>query len=267
MDVLTAERPTWRGLFHAWAFWLAIPAGVLLIVFADRPSARTAAAIYAATLLLVFGTSSAYHRLAKTYRARRIMQRLDHSMIYLLIAGTYVPICLVALPGGWGVSVLSVVGGLGLLGVILKCWRLAPRPMVELRALPDHGLGRRHRRPGADRPSHPVAAGPDPRRWCGLHGRLPGAHAAPARSVADGVRLSRDLARVHRARRRRCTSEPSRCSLHDPGRRPAVGAAVRHLRRRRLERSQSAGPGRRLDLARRADGGWTVAAVQPADAA
>ena len=125
MDVLTAERPTWRGLFHAWAFWLAIPAGVLLIVFADRPSARTAAAIYAATLLLVFGTSSAYHRLAKTYRARRIMQRLDHSMIYLLIAGTYVPICLVALPGGWGVSVLSVVGGLGLLGVILKCgaWR------------------------------------------------------------------------------------------------------------------------------------------------
>ena len=71
MDVLTAERPTWRGLFHTWAFWLAIPAGVLLIVLADRPAARTAAAIYAATLLLVFGTSSAYHRLAKTYRARQ----------------------------------------------------------------------------------------------------------------------------------------------------------------------------------------------------
>ena len=80
VDVLTAERPTWRGLFHTWAFWTAIPAGVLLIVFADRPAARTASAIYAATLLLVFGTSAAYHRLARTYRQRLIMQRLDHSM-------------------------------------------------------------------------------------------------------------------------------------------------------------------------------------------
>jgi hemolysin III len=120
VDVLTAERPTWRGLFHTWAFWIAIPAGVLLIVFAERPAARTAAAIYAATLLLVFGTSAAYHRLAKTYRARMIMQRLDHSMIYLLIAGTYVPICIVALPPGWGIPVMAVVGVMGITGVVLK---------------------------------------------------------------------------------------------------------------------------------------------------
>jgi hemolysin III len=120
VDVLTAERPTWRGLFHTWAFWTAIPAGVLLIVFADRPAARTASAIYAATLLLVFGTSAAYHRLARTYRQRLIMQRLDHSMIYLLIAGTYVPICLIALPKAWGVTVLCVVGAMALAGVLLK---------------------------------------------------------------------------------------------------------------------------------------------------
>jgi hemolysin III len=120
LDVLTAERPTWRGLFHTWAFWIAIPAGVLLILYADRPAARTAAAIYAATLLLVFGTSAAYHRLAKTYRQRMVMQRLDHSMIYLLIAGTYVPICLIALPTVWGISMLSVVGAIGLLGIVLK---------------------------------------------------------------------------------------------------------------------------------------------------
>jgi hemolysin III len=119
-DVLTAERPTWRGLFHAWAFWLAIPAGVLLIVFADRAEARTAAAIYTATLLLVFGTSAAYHRLAQTYRTRMIMQRLDHSMIYLLILGTYVPICLIGLPTSWGVSVLAVVGAMALFGVVIK---------------------------------------------------------------------------------------------------------------------------------------------------
>jgi hemolysin III len=119
-DALTAERPTWRGLFHAWAFWLAIPAGVLLIVFADQAEARTAASIYTATLLLVFGTSAAYHRLAQTYRTRMIMQRLDHSMIYLLILGTYVPICLIGLPTSWGVSVLAVVGGMALFGVVIK---------------------------------------------------------------------------------------------------------------------------------------------------
>jgi hemolysin III len=120
VDVLTAERPTWRGLFHTWAFWIAIPAGALLILLADQPRARAGAAIYIATLLLAFGTSSAYHRLAKSYRARKIMQRADHSMIYLLIAGTYVPICLVALPLDWGITVLSVVGAMALLGIALK---------------------------------------------------------------------------------------------------------------------------------------------------
>lgn len=120
VDVLTAERPSWRGLLHTWAFWVALPGGVLLIAFADRPAARAAAAIYAATLLLVFGTSAAYHRLAQSYRARMVMQRVDHAMIYLLIAGTYAPICLVAMPKVWGVPMMSVVGGLGLLGVVLK---------------------------------------------------------------------------------------------------------------------------------------------------
>ena len=120
VDVLTAERPTWRGLFHMWAFLAAIPAGLLLILFADQPRARVAAAIYAGSLLLAFGTSSAYHRLAKSYRARKIMQRADHSMIYLLIAGTYVPICLVALPLGWGITMVSVVGGMAVVGIALK---------------------------------------------------------------------------------------------------------------------------------------------------
>jgi hemolysin III len=119
-DVLTAERPSWRGVLHAAAFWVFIPAGVLLIVFADHAAARVAAAVYVSSLLLVFGTSAAYHRLAHTYRARKVMQRVDHSMIYLLIAGSYVPLCLVALPARWGVPMLAVVGGLGLLGIVIK---------------------------------------------------------------------------------------------------------------------------------------------------
>jgi hemolysin III len=120
MDVLTAERPAWRGVLHSWAFFAAIPAGVLLIVFAGGAAARTAASIYTGTLLLVFGTSAAYHRLAQSYRARRIMQRLDHSMIYLLILGTYAPICLVALPARWGIPLFVAVSVIGLLGMVIK---------------------------------------------------------------------------------------------------------------------------------------------------
>ena len=119
-DVLTAERPAWRGVLHSWAFFLAIPAGVLLIVFSDGAAARVASSIYFATLLLVFGTSASYHRLAQTYRMRRIMQRLDHSMIYLLILGTYAPICLVALPARWGIPLFCSVAGIGLAGMVIK---------------------------------------------------------------------------------------------------------------------------------------------------
>lgn len=118
--MLTAERPAWRGVLHSWAFLASIPAGALLILVAAGAAQRAAAAIYTATLLAVFGTSAAYHRLAQSFRARRIMQRLDHSMIYLLIAGTYVPICLVALPSNWGIPLLATVAGLGLVGMVIK---------------------------------------------------------------------------------------------------------------------------------------------------
>ena len=122
-DYLLLERPAWRGLLHSWAFFASFPAGVLLIVFAGGAAGRTAASIYAATLLLVFGTSASYHRLANSLRARQIMQRLDHSMIYLLIAGTYAPICLVALPLRWGIPLLATVTAFGVLGMVIK---LAP---------------------------------------------------------------------------------------------------------------------------------------------
>ena len=119
-EMLATERPAWRGVLHSVAFFAAIPAGTLLIVFADGAAARTAAAIYTGALLLLFGTSASYHRLAQTYRSRRIMQRLDHSMIYILIAGTYAPICLVALPLRWGIPLLASVTGVGLLGMVIK---------------------------------------------------------------------------------------------------------------------------------------------------
>lgn len=120
LDVLAAPRPKWRGVLHSWAFWATIPAGALLIVFAEHTSGKTASAVYVGALLAVFGTSAAYHRLAHSYRARVVMQRLDHAMIYLLIAGSYVPICVVGLPRSWGIPLLSVVGGLAVLGIVVK---------------------------------------------------------------------------------------------------------------------------------------------------
>lgn len=117
---LIAERPQWRGRTHTWAFVAAIPAGLALIIAASGTLATVAASIYVGGLLAVFGTSSAYHRLAQSVRARVIMQRLDHSMIYVLIAASYVPICLVALPPSWGIPMLSVVAVLGAIGIVLK---------------------------------------------------------------------------------------------------------------------------------------------------
>lgn len=120
ISYLAAQRPHWRGKLHSWAFFASIPAGIALIVMAQGAAATTGAAIYSATLLLLFGTSASYHRLAQSERARSIMQRLDHSMIYLLIAGTYVPLCLVAMPPGWGIPMLAIVGSLAALGMVLK---------------------------------------------------------------------------------------------------------------------------------------------------
>jgi len=114
------ERPTWRGWMHVVAFVLAIPGGILLIVLARSASATVGASIYMAALLLGFGTSAGYHRLARRERTQQLMQRLDHSMIFVLIAGSYTPICLLGLPPAWGIPILCVVWVGAITGVVLK---------------------------------------------------------------------------------------------------------------------------------------------------
>lgn len=105
---------------HAGAFFVAIPAGVALVTVSERAAARTAASIYVVSLLVMLGMSAAYHRLARSPAARRWMQRLDHAGIYVLIAGTYVPMTIVAMPLAWGIPVLSVVAGGALIGIVVK---------------------------------------------------------------------------------------------------------------------------------------------------
>ncbi len=131
-----ADRPRWRGRMHTWAFLAAVPGAVALILLASHPAAIVGASIYAGALLLAFGTSASYHRLARGERARRVMQRLDHSTIYVLIAGTYAPVCLVALPPAWGIPLLSVVGAGALLGIVLKQFGVSRFKVVEYALYP-----------------------------------------------------------------------------------------------------------------------------------
>ncbi len=114
------DRPSWRGWLHVVAFVLAIPGGILLIVLGESAEAKVGASIYMASLLLGFGTSAGYHRLARKERTRELMQRLDHSMIFVLIAGSYTPICLLGMSPAWGIPILCVVWVGAALGVVLK---------------------------------------------------------------------------------------------------------------------------------------------------
>ncbi len=117
---LIAVRPSWRGWMHAVAFGVAIPAGALLVLSASGAMARVGSSVYAVSLLAAFGLSAAYHRLARSTRAIAVMRRLDHSTIYVLIAGTYTPVCLIAMPPEWGIPVLCVVWAGAVTGILMK---------------------------------------------------------------------------------------------------------------------------------------------------
>jgi hemolysin III len=103
-------KPRLRGVFHQWAFFAAVVAGSVLVVAAPDGRATLACAIYAATVVGLFGVSAVYHRVNwVSETARRWMRRLDHSMIFLLIAGTYTPFALLAIGGAWGAGLLAFV--------------------------------------------------------------------------------------------------------------------------------------------------------------
>ncbi|QKS29370.1 MAG: hemolysin III family protein [Candidatus Accumulibacter similis] len=102
---------------------LALVGGVVLIVLAARtgdPWKIVSVSIYGATLVLLYSFSTLYHSFRG--RAKEIFQKLDHQSIYLLIAGSYTPFCLVTLRGPWGWSLLAVVWGLAVVGSVQEFW-------------------------------------------------------------------------------------------------------------------------------------------------
>ncbi len=117
-------RPFWRGRLHLMAAVLAAPAVLLLALAADTGLGRAAVVVYGATLVGLYAVSASYHRLAHTPTAVKWWRRADHSMIFMLIAGTYTPICLLALPPEWGIPTLVVVWVVAMVGVSLKMAKL-----------------------------------------------------------------------------------------------------------------------------------------------
>jgi hemolysin III len=123
-------RPRMRGWLHLFAFFGAIAAGAVLIPLAGvlGPRAGFSVAVYCLTILGLFGISALYHRRRWSPRGWRIMKRLDHSMIFLFIAGTYTPFSLLAVDQPMGYWILGGVWTAALGGVILKLtWPTAPR--------------------------------------------------------------------------------------------------------------------------------------------
>jgi len=121
------QRPLLRGVSHLGAALAATAGAAWLLLIADSPSEYVGGAIFSASLILLYGTSASYHRVSWRPAAGRLLRRLDHGMIFVLIAGTYTPLCL-KISLAWGIPILSVVWGIAGAGVLLRLiWLGGPR--------------------------------------------------------------------------------------------------------------------------------------------
>jgi hemolysin III len=124
--------PHLRGWLHLVCFVLSVPAGGLVIAGADSGRARVGAVAYAIGMTAMFGVSAVYHRRKLSPAGRRRMRRLDHGTIFVMIAGSYTPLCLVALPGRTGTVVLTAVWVGALAGVCMALSGIAEKAVVGL---------------------------------------------------------------------------------------------------------------------------------------
>jgi hemolysin III len=128
-DVPEILKPRWRGVLHQYAFFVAVGACAMLVVAADGSKERIAAAVYAFGLAGLLGTSALYHRVTwHSNRARMWMRRLDHSMIFVLIAATATPLALLVIDDPLRTVLLAVAWGGTIAGVLLNLlWPTAPK--------------------------------------------------------------------------------------------------------------------------------------------
>jgi hemolysin III len=121
-------KPRLRGVFHELGFFAAIGLGVPLVLTAHAGKARLAAIVFATCVAGCFGASALYHRPTWRPAVRGWLARLDHAGVYLLIAGTYTPFCLLVFSRGWSVPVLTIVWGGAVAAILLKVvWLRTPK--------------------------------------------------------------------------------------------------------------------------------------------
>ena len=127
-ELARSVKPRLRGWLHAGTFPLALAAGIVLVVLADGTRETVANAVYAASAVLLFGISALYHRGNWTPRTELLLKRLDHSNIFLIIAGTYTPFSLILLRDRGGTVLLWIVWAAALGGIAFRVlWVGAPR--------------------------------------------------------------------------------------------------------------------------------------------
>jgi hemolysin III len=127
-EVAAAVKPRLRGWLHAGIFPLALAAGIVLSVLAPGGPPKVGAIVFTVTAALLFGTSAVYHRGHWSARVSGVLKRLDHSNIFLIIAGTYTPFALSLLPPAQARTLLLIVWGGAVGGVLFRVfWVNAPR--------------------------------------------------------------------------------------------------------------------------------------------
>ncbi len=133
-EAIEKVKPKLRGVSHEWAFFLSLGAGAALILAAHGTKATIAVAIYAGSLSALLGTSALYHRVNwERPNVRRWMRRLDHSMIFVLIAGTVTPFLVLVLDNAFGDALLVAIWSAALVGIVVQLiWIEAPKWVAAL---------------------------------------------------------------------------------------------------------------------------------------
>ncbi len=116
------------ALTHFIGFLAVIPVFICLLDLADTKLQQISFIVFGFSLLLLYGASTIYHTLKVSAEKTALLRRIDHMMIFVLIAGTYTPVCLVPLAGKWGTILLSAIWAIAIAGVFMKIfWMGAPR--------------------------------------------------------------------------------------------------------------------------------------------
>jgi len=128
-EMIARTKPRLRGVSHEWAFFVSLVAGAALVIAAPTARATAAVAIYAGSLSALLGVSALYHRIDwRRPEIRRWMRRLDHSMIFVLIAGTVTPFAVLVMQGPWAEALLIAVWAGAAAGIVVELiWVDAPK--------------------------------------------------------------------------------------------------------------------------------------------